>query len=573
MQEIEITVQVPDILDPRPLVRPKSWPLAQRLPVLSGRHLLLVDNGYLRHWEGPHAVVYPTLIQRLQAQYGVAGCQRLTRSWAGQGAARQLASEIRSRDIEGVVIALCAAGNAAVTLLLAWELERQGLPTVTICDEAALPVAAAMTASVFPGLPLSPLAAQRPFSDPEMMAEMVWVAGEIEDGMTRSPDALVAQFHQDFVATPEPLMAAAPGQLTVWESQRHEVESGTLALDPSAYAVEFYEAFTQSGFGDGLPMIPPTRERVEAMLRWSDRPPTDRVVPRCFPSGLPLTVGTLAIHAVMAGCRPNAFPLLLTAGDAVATAPYRLTQTELMSPSSGHAILMSGPLAEEAGFASEGGCVGPGFRANLTTSRALNLALSNTAYPITQRVSLAALGSPIQLAFCSAENRQASPWSAFHVDQFDTATTCVTVMRCESLQPIAAQLSPDPDDLLQQMNDVVHILGRGRTHGVANLLVLLNPAHARCLQSGGWDKAGIQRYVSTHFSNPSHGLRGQEGSTARSDGEVKLASERILIFVMGTDGPQSMVGLAWGDSQAVTQAVTCVDGSPARRLTDFYSER
>ncbi|MDH3604636.1 MAG: hypothetical protein OEU26_33940, partial [Candidatus Tectomicrobia bacterium] len=176
----EIDVHPPSLLDPRPLVRPRSVPLAPRLPSLQGRRLLLFDNEGLRHWEGPHAVVYPTLAQRLQAQYGVAPCRRMKVRLAGAaaGTASRLAAEIVSSDADAVVLALCETATAAATMLLAWELERQGMPTVTVCHASALYLAAAMTMTVLPGLPLTALTVPRPASDPEMAAEMLWVAGE-----------------------------------------------------------------------------------------------------------------------------------------------------------------------------------------------------------------------------------------------------------------------------------------------------------------------------------------------------------------------------------------------------------
>lgn len=576
----EIDVHPPLLLDPRPLVRSRSVPLAPRLPSLQGRRLLLFDNDCLRHWEGPHAVVYPTLAQRLQAQYGVVECRRMTVRLAGSasGTVPRLAAEIASGAADAVVIALCETATAAATLLLAWELERQGRPTVTVCHEAALYLAAAMTMTVLPGLPLSSLTLIRPPSDPEMVAEMLWVAGEVEEALISSPEQLHMQFRQTFMAASERLQANAAGELSLWNVQSYQVtESASIDLDPSTYAAELYEAFSDSGLCDGLPIIPPTRERVEAMLAWSARDAIEPIVPRCFPSGLPLTVGTLAINAVMAGCRPNSFPILLTAAEAVADPRYQLMQAGVASHPGGHAILVSGPLAEEAGLASEGGCLGPGFRANLTISRALNLSLANASHPLPQRTHLCTMGSAAQLAFCCAENVRASPWSAFHVDRFDAATTCVTVVKCESPPNVVDQLSTRAERLVHGIADVAATLGRHSAYVPADLVVLLNPAHARLIHADGWRKPDVQRFLFEHARNPRQWLTGRGIEPVRSAAladqaliPVVSSPEDVLVFVVGAYGPHTMVGLPWGYSRAVTKAVMRHDGQPARHLLECY---
>jgi hypothetical protein len=411
-----------------------------------------------------------------------------------------------------------------------------------------------------------------------MVAEMLWVAGEVEEALISTPEQLHIQFRQTFMAASERLQTNAVGELSLWNVQSYRVtDSASIELDPSTYAAELYEVFSDSGLCDGLPIIPPTRERVEAMLAWSARDAVEPIVPRCFPSGLPLTVGTLAINAVMAGCRPNAFPILLTAAEAVAEPRYQLMQAGVASHPGGHAIFVSGPLAEEVGLASEGGCLGPGFRANLTISRALNLSLANASHPLPQRTHLSTMGSAVQLAFCCAENVRASPWGAFHGDRFDAATTCVTVVQCASPHNVVAPLSTRAGRLMHGIADVAATLGRHRADGPADLIVLLNPAHARLIQAEGWSKQDVQRFLFEHARNPRPWLAGHRiepgRSTALTDPTlipVVSSPEDVLVFVVGAQGSHTMVGLSWGYSRAVTKAVTRHDGQPARYLLECY---
>jgi hypothetical protein len=252
-------------------------------------------------------------------------------------------------------------------------------------------------------------------------------------------------------------------------------------------------------------------------------------------------------------------------------------QAGVASHPGGHAILVSGPLAEEAGLASEGGCLGPGFRANLTISRALNLSLANASHPLPQRTHLSTMGSAAQLAFCCAENVRASPWSALHVDRFDAATTCVTVVKCESPHNVVDRLSTRAERLVHGIADVAAMLGHQSAYGPADLVVLLNPAHARVIYGDGWSKQDVQRFLFEHMRNPRHGLTGRGIEPVRSAVladpaliPVLSSPEDVLVFVAGAPGPHTMVGLSWGHSRAVTKAVMRHDGRPAHHLLECY---
>jgi hypothetical protein len=127
-----------------------------------------------------------------------------------------------------------------------------------------------------------------------------------------------------------------------------EETTPTVSFDPADYAIELYEMLCDRNLCDGLPVIPPTRPWVEAMLTFTDWAAADVLVPRCFPIGLLVTVQTLAINAVMAGCRPEYFPVLLTAAEAIADPHYRLTQAVITSHPAGNVIIVSGPPARKS---------------------------------------------------------------------------------------------------------------------------------------------------------------------------------------------------------------------------------
>lgn len=576
----EMTVHAPSIMDPRGRFHTQPMPLAPRLPALTGKRLLLFDNGKLSQRSTHNAVIFHTVAQRMREQYGVRECLRLHHDLLPMRVAsvRGLARQIVRMGADAVILALCDAGVTAYTIVLAWELERQGLPTVSLCSGQSLELAAAMTLTVMPGLPLSQLNLFRHSAAAEIAAEALWVLGEVVDGLTTDPATLQRQFLETFAPQRDVLPTDAAGDLQIWEPQHltlTETSSPALLLDPSAYAAELYDRLCQVGIGDGLPVIPPTRERVNAMLTYCDWAPEDIVVPRCFPSGLPLNVGTIAVNAVLAGCRPEYFPILLTAMQAVAEPRYRLPQAAVTSHPAGNAIIVSGPLAQEIGLASGGGCLGPGFRANATIGRALNLSLRHVGRAIPGQSDLSTMGSPAEWTFCWAEQTQGSPWTPLHVEHFDAETTSVTVLKCEGPHNVVDRLSRTAAGLLRGIADVAATLGGNNAYVPAELLVLLNPEQVQMIHSDGWSKADVQRYLYEHARNPRHLLAGRGVVPAHipefeslADIPVVRRPEDVLIVVAGTTGPHAMVGIPWGYAPAVTKAVTRRDGTPLRCLAD-----
>lgn len=579
MQEIHI--QTPALLDPRVPTRHAPMPLAPRPPSLHDRQLLLFDNGKLNHRYGHNTMIYRTLAQRLGEQYGVRECRILSRDLLPlqQGSVRDLAAQIAASGVDGVVLALCDSGVTAYTIVLAWELERRGVPTVTLCSGQTIYLAAAMSLPVLPGLPLSQLNIVRHSSATDIAVETIWVLGEVGDALTTEPDLLQRQFLEKFGVPSDGWPAHDGGEMHVWSPQTYplvDTDMPAVALDPAQYTAELYEKLCDSGLCDGLPVIPPTRSRVEAMLAFSDRPASEVLVPHCFPSGLPLIVGTLAVNAVMAGCRPEYFPILLTAALAVGEPRYRLMQAMITSHPAGNAILVSGPLAEAIGLASGGGCLGPGFRANVTISRGLNLSLMNAGRSLPGQADLSTIGSPAELAFCCAENRQASPWPPLHVDLFDAETTSVTLLKCEAPHNVLDHLSTTAEGLLRGIADVAATLGGNNAYVPAELLVVLNPEHAYTIHADGWSKQDVQRFIFEQARNPRHLLEGRGIAPMHPKAFADLDNvpvvngpEEVLVIVAGNHGPHSMVGIPWGYSRAVTKAVTLRDGQPARHIGDF----
>jgi hypothetical protein len=579
----DITVRLPGILDPRAHASIDPIPLAPRQATLAGAKLLLFDNGKLHRRYGHNAVIFQTVAPHLQSEYGVQECRRLSRDLLSMplSSLRDLAGDIAGLGVDAVLLALCDSGVTAYTIVLAWELEQRGLPTVTLCSGQTIHLAASMSLPVMPGLPLSQLHIQRHSSAADIATETLRALSDVAAGFTTAAALLRRSFDDTYTPGGARLQADAAGELHPWASRRVPLSGpdvSTIVHDPAEDAAALYDMLCDHAMCDGLPVIPPTRARVEAMLTFSERSSEDVLIPQCFPSGLPLTVHTLAINAVMAGCRPEYFPILQTAAEAIAEPQYRLMQGTITSHPSGNAIIVSGPLAQEIGLASAGGCLGPGFRANITIGRALNLSLLNVAQATPGKADLSTMGSPAELTMCCAENVQASPWSPLHADLFNADTTSVTVFKCECPHNVLDHLSTTAEGLLRGIADVAATIGGNNAYVPAELLVLLNPEHAHVLYTAGWSKVDVQRYLFEQARNPRHLLEGRGVSPVRPQGFDDLEAvpvvprpDDVLLIVAGTNGPHSMVGLPWGYSRAVTKPVLLRSGEPARCIRDFQS--
>ncbi|MGH7316417.1 MAG: hypothetical protein ACREJS_09180, partial [Candidatus Rokuibacteriota bacterium] len=185
------------------------------------------------------------------------------------------------------------------------------------------------------------------------------------------------------------------------------------------------------GWTDGLPIVPPTGEDVREFLRFTDREPRE-VVAVLPPRQGEATVERIAINAVMAGCRPEYLPLIITAVETLADPAFNLDSIQATTHPVAPLIIVNGPIAKEVGINSGYNAFGQGFRANLTIGRAVRLLLMNVGGGLPGTGDRATQGSPAKIAYCVAENEEASPWEPLHVEHgFAGEMSTVTAIACE----------------------------------------------------------------------------------------------------------------------------------------------
>src|SRR5439155_187029 len=190
------------------------------------------------------------------------------------------------------------------------------------------------------------------------------------------------------------------------------VERITVADDPEV----IFERFTSEGWTDGLPIVPPTEERVAQMLAFSALDPSLSLGPMP-PRWGEATITTLAVNGVMAGCKPEYFPVIVTAVKAILGKPFNLYGIQGTTNPASPVLIVNGPIAREIGLNARGNLFGPGFRANATIGRAIRLIMTTIGGGVPQQADKSTLGNPAKYTCCFAENEVDSPWAPLHVER------------------------------------------------------------------------------------------------------------------------------------------------------------
>jgi hypothetical protein len=331
------------------------------------------------------------------------------------------------------------------------------------------------------------------------------------------------------------------------------------------------EALFGRGYSDGLPLVPPTPARVVEMLDATSRDAQD-LVALIPPYDGAATVEKVAINAVMAGCPPEVFPIVLAAVEAACDPAFALLGLVSTTHPSGPLVIVSGPLADEVGMNSAGNALGQGNRANATIGRALQLVVRNVGGGKPQEEDRAAHGQPGKLSSCFAERLHDSPWRGLAQDRGVPDTESgVTVFAGEAPRLIVDQLARTPEQLCASFGEALEWIGHRRQRFVLDAVLVVGPDHGRIFREHNWDRERVQNELFER-SKASAGelVRGAggiaEGIEARfvPDPNAPIpkfaAPDRILLAHAGGDaGLFSMIYGGWvaGDigSDPVTRSV------------------
>ncbi len=244
----------------------------------------------------------------------------------------------------------------------------------------------------------------------------------------------------------------------------------------------------ERGWSDGLPLVPPTTERVARMLAGTTRDPSD-VVAVVPPDLVECTVEKVAINAVMAGCRPEYLPVVLAAVEAACTDEFNIHGVLATTWFSGPLVVVNGPLSRALGMNSGVNALGQGNRANATIGRALQLVVRNVGGGRPGEVDRATLGNPGKYTFCFAEKEHESPWEPLHVERGLPATSsAVTLFAAAGVQGVVDQLSRTPESLARSFAACLRTVAHPKNVLAWDAMLVVSPEHARVFRDAGWSK-------------------------------------------------------------------------------------
>ena len=251
-----------------------------------------------------------------------------------------------------------------------------------------------------------------------------------------------------------------------------------------------FDAMFDRGWSDGLPIIPPTEERVSKMLEGTHRQPDD-VVAVVPPVLTECTVEKVAINAVMAGCKPEYLPVVLAAVEAACTDQFNMHGLLCTLWFSGPIIIVNGPIRHRIGMNVEKNALGQGNRANSTIGRALQLVIRNVGggKPGIGGIDRSALGAPSKVGWCFAEDEENLPddWPPLSVSRgFSKDEDTVTLFAGHGPVGCIDQISRTPESLVRTLAQQLH--GVGNRKLPAEAMIVMTPEHMNVFASAGWSK-------------------------------------------------------------------------------------
>ncbi len=365
--------------------------------------------------------------------------------------------------------------------------------------------------------------------------------------------------------------------------QLRAIPGAVVEADDDVEAIN--ELVLARNWGDGLPVVAPTAERVQAMLAFCDRPvdqPIAMIPPR-YGEATPLR---LAANAVMAGCRPEYFPLVMLAIEALCEEKFNLYGIQATTHPCSTLIVVNGPIAREIGMNSGHNAFGPGNRANATIGRAVRLAMWNIGGAIPASGDMATHGAPSKYTYCIAENEQANPWSPLSVEMgFPADATTVTVYGAEAPHNVNDHESLSGEGLLRMIAGTIAQTGANNIYYAGEPLVVLGPEHAASIAKDGYAKADVKKYLYEHArvrlgALSDHNIERRlvqwkpyvEGlSFEQRDALLPVikAEDGVHVIVVGGAGKHSMYIPTFGPTRPVTLALKHRDGALVKSIGEL----
>lgn len=331
---------------------------------------------------------------------------------------------------------------------------------------------------------------------------------------------------------------------------------------------DVHEFVFDQGFTDGLPVVPPTPERVWRMLQGTTRDPQEVVV-EVPPNLAPVTVEKVAVNAVMAGARPQYLPVILAAVEAACSDEFNMHGVLATTFFVGPTVIVNGPIRHKLGMNMQVNALGQGNRANSTIGRALQLVIRNVGGGRPGEVDRAVMGGPHKVSFCFAEYEERSPWEPLHVERgFAPEDSTVTLFAGSGPQPVSDQLSRDARSLVTSIAHGMATLWNVKNYNAGEVFLVLAPEHVDTIRSSGWSKDDIRARIQEATARPiSDLLRDEECAEGIAPDQAGDDLDRLLpkfrdpaminiVVAGGEAGKFSAILGGWQSGPRGSQSVT-----------------
>jgi len=335
----------------------------------------------------------------------------------------------------------------------------------------------------------------------------------------------------------------------------HEVPDDLLAAIDYCY---------EQGWTDGLPVVPPVVHRVKAMLA-SDKRPAETLIAKHAATGLELSLHSAAVNAVMAGCLPEYFPVLVAAFEAMNKEDFNFHGSAASTGGSAPLLVVSGPYGDEIGMNCDVNLFGSGNRPNATIGRAVRLILRNVFQMLPGISDKSTQGNPGKYSFCIAERARGNPWPLLCEAQgYAAGVSSVTVFAAGGFCNVENHGGNTPEQILASVADAMANYG---CITLGQSVVILAPEHMRVLDDAGWTREHVQNFLFRHAKRPVEGMkvvgkfrdreyRAQHGEGAHALAEKGfmhrgLTPDDVLITMGGGDaGGHSCFIPSWSRGRA-----------------------
>jgi len=325
---------------------------------------------------------------------------------------------------------------------------------------------------------------------------------------------------------------------------------------------EINRFFYEKGWGDGLPIIPPTEQRVLRLLQGTKRSP-EEVVCLLPPSWAEATVEKIAVNAVMAGCLPEYLPVVMAAIEAMVQPKFNLYAIQTTTHPCAPLLVLNGALRKRLGINCRYGLLGPGTLANAVIGRAIRLVLMNIGGAIPGKVDKATHGQPGKFTYVMGENEEESPWEPLSTERgFAPGQSTVTVHAGEAPHNVSNHCSRSGIGILTTIAGTLASQGNNNiVMQLGEVMVILGPEHARTISQDGFSKKEIRAFLfeKARLPKKAFSIEHQEQRLAHFPEEATVPivrkPEDFIIVVAGGAGKHSMVVPTFGNTLSVSHAI------------------